>query len=128
MKKLKHYLNTGLMCQREIITPVGKSNRGSKSKHLHELTAKLLDEFEKGYDMKPVLIPMDDFNITFLNGNLAWKLRPGFDARVLLNHLQTNHITFYDMQYLIDNHYDVFKMIEKGEAISVHDLKENPYK
>jgi hypothetical protein len=127
MRELKHYLYTGLKCQVEIITPIGKSNRGSRSKHLQTLSVKLLERYLDGGSVIPVLIPMSDLTVTFFNDNLAWKLRPGFDARTLLNHLTTNHISFNDKQYLIDNHFDVFKMIEKGKALSVHDIKENPY-
>lgn len=49
-----------------------------------------------------------------------------------LNHfismIQNKHISIMELMILIEHHFDIAGLIEKGEAIDVNTLPENPYK
>ena len=77
-------------------------------------------------DVKPIYYPLSDltkpkFPDGSKNSNPAWwklKIQVG-----ILDSLDYNTV-----QELLEKHYDLFGLIEKGLAIDVNELSENPYK
>lgn len=64
--------------------------------------------------MKPLLISISKLEQNFFQEVFGWKY--DLTLEELKNRLYTNRIGFYDMLYLIENHYDVFGLIERGLA------------
>ena len=64
--------------------------------------------------MKPLLIPMSRLEQKFFHEVFGWKHE--LSVVEIKDRLFTNRIGFYDMLVLIEDHYDVFGLIEKGLA------------
>lgn len=66
-----------------------------------------------------------DFRIT-TDSIFFHSLYTGYDCHLYTKNIEKNY--FWKVQKLIEWHFDVAGLIEKGEAIDVNTLSENPYK
>ena len=96
---------------------------------IYEMTLRLIADLKPFISeprFKPILYPLSDltkpkFPDGSKNSNPTWwklKIQVG-----ILDSLDYNTV-----QELLEKHYDLFGLIEKNLAISVHELPENPYK
>lgn len=83
-----------------------------------------------GGQSKPILRPMTDLTWQILAdagdySHKDWVTIEGDNWIALYGHEKwLNDIPYGLIQWLIKNHYDIFLLIQKGLAISIHDVKE----
>lgn len=88
-------------------------------------------------DCKPILRPLSDLTkeiehggekfvpIRLLRGHGSIEFKCSF---IFNNSISIYEVNFWIIQKLIEWHFDIAGLIEKGEAIDVNTLEENPYK
>lgn len=64
--------------------------------------------------------------ITTANSILCHSIKTGYDCHVFVDNIYDNK--FWKIIKLVEWHFDIAGLIEKGEAIDVNTLPENPYK
>lgn len=122
--KLKDFIHLYLGC---IVTthtnfrPNGKESVGRSG--YARLTGDLLADIENKtfpFDAKPILRPLSDMTEEeFLEG------QHGLDYNVRFGYIKVNGVI---TAYLLSKHFDLFGLIESGQAIDSTKLTPNPYK
>ena len=84
---------------------------------LFELEAILLSEFEKYHK-----------NIDYDNEIIELFCEEHIKTSDLISEINIESLPFDTVIWMIKNHFDIAGLIEKGEAIDVNTLSENPYK
>jgi hypothetical protein len=82
---------------------------------------------------KPICRPLSDLTKPIEhNGEVFVPINKlpiiGNECINLINDIETGWIRFKEVQKLIEWHFDLAGLIEKGEAIDVNTLEPNPYK
>ena len=75
-------------------------------------------------EMKPILRPLSD-----LSDQQLYKM--GYDLyqiKSCIEDVQQGEIKHVNFMYLIENHYDVSLLIERGIAVDVNTIETDPYK
>ena len=111
-------------------------HRGDKNGEIGTFTGYELDMFSIIQDIRlPILRPLSDITKEIEYGgekfvptvNLGWNTVPlSFSASNIKMAVDT--LTIHEAQKLIEWHFDIAGLIEKGEAIDINTLEENPYK
>ena len=84
---------------------------------LFELEAILLSEFEKYHK-----------NIDYDNEIIELFCEENIKTSDLITEIIIENLPFNTVFWMIKNHFDIAGLIEKGEAIDINTLPENPYK
>ena len=74
-------------------------------------------------DLKPILRPLSDLNtnnhVKFIkNYYICFDDFEGF----MVKRVNENYTRFNEFDYLFENHFDIFGLIDKGLAVSIHDV------
>ena len=96
---------------------------------------------DKVYDYKPILRPLSELEEILLSEFEKYHKNIDCDNEIIdlfcEEHIKTSdliteviieNIPFNTVFWMVKNHFDVAGLIEKGEAIDVNTLPENPYK
>ena len=75
------------------------------------------------FDLKPILYPLSDYEKLGLDITDEIAIQDVIDKCNIIE-----NVRFGLVKYLIDQNFDIAGLIEKGEAIDVNTLSENPYK
>ena len=95
----------------------------------------------KEYDYKPILRPLSELeqillfefekyhqNIDCNNEIIELFCEEHIKTSDLVSEINIESLPFDTVIWMIKNHFDIAGLIEKGEAIDVNTLPENPYK
>ena len=95
----------------------------------------------KEYDYKPILRPLSELeqillfefekyhqNIDCNNEIIELFCEEHIKTSDLVSEINIESLPFDTVIWMIKNHFDIAGFIEKGEAIDVNTLQENPYK
>jgi len=73
--------------------------------------------------VKPVLYPLSDYEELGLDITDEIIIQNVIDKHEIIE-----NVRFAVIQYLVEKHFDIYRLIEKKQAINVNTLPENPYK
>lgn len=115
-------------------------HNGSNDSKNTNLIAKDLDG-ECDYEVIPILRPLSELDQILLSEFEKYHKNIDCDNEIIElfceEHIKTNDLIleinieslpFDTVIWMIKNHFDIAGLIEKGEAIDVNTLQENPYK
>lgn len=126
--ELKNYLDTNLKMKAPYgFRPNGKESTGIKG--IVYLTADLYADIKNntfnGAEFKPILRPLSDLTKKYYFDNLK---DGDFElSEEIIKEIKTisrGYLKFYQLNYLLNHHFDVFGLIEKGLAIDINTLNE----
>jgi hypothetical protein len=87
------------------------------------------------YHFTPILRPLSNITYDEFNkmkdkmlGETVMAIQSHGLKRVILNRIQTNSLSFKDGLVLLENNFDLFGLIQSGEAIDATTLFPNPYR
>jgi hypothetical protein len=124
LKHLAPYLPYALKCRvtdlNRITTSEMHSVYSDGSCTFHDLI-----ESEQAFsDIKPILRPLSDLHCDFEVDDCNVYNSLSARSRSDLNYLTPSYLkwSYKDIQILLKHHFDIFDLIEKGLAVSIHDV------
>ena len=137
LNELKYYLDTGLKCvidgfENKHFTIKGVEDNQNTPRYGGQVFYSFREE--DGYKVtskhiKPIVRNLSDFKNDksyseefhcITDDSILYVAELIYNDRVL-------DLSFRIMQWLVDNHYDIFNWVESGKAIDVKTLKIDPY-
>ncbi len=111
-------------CETDVVELVGETNFKTDKfiPALHPISDLTKQIEHNGEKFVPLhrLLEMSNFNLSKMSINQI------NDYECVYNNIDV--ISFKDAMYLVSIHFDLFGLIDKGEAIDVNSLEINPYK